>query len=55
MPATTATSPTNKVMVHWLQKLESRRQKRTGILDTRAMSGAAPEEDKDTLKIQANY
>jgi hypothetical protein len=50
MPATTATSPTNKVTVHWLRKLENRRQKRTGILYTRAMSGAAPEEDKDTLE-----
>jgi hypothetical protein len=50
MSATTVTSPASKVMAHWAQRLANRRWQKTGILDTGAMSGAAPEEDEDTLK-----
>jgi hypothetical protein len=50
MTATTATSSVNKVTVHWAQKVNIRRLRRTGILDTGATSGAAPEEDKDAFE-----
>jgi hypothetical protein len=50
MTATTATSPVNKVAAHWAQKVISRRLQKTGILDTGATSGAAPEEDEDAFE-----
>ncbi len=50
MTATTATSPVNKVTVHWAQKVMNRRLQKTGILDTGATSGAAPEEDEDAFE-----
>jgi hypothetical protein len=50
MTATTATSPVNKVVVHWAQKVNNRRLRKTGILDTGATSGAAPEEDEDAFE-----
>ncbi len=50
MIATTATSLVNKVAAHWAQKVISRRLHKTGILDTGATSGAAPEEDKDAFE-----
>ena len=49
MTATTATSPVNKVAAHWAQKVINRRLRKTGILDTGATSGAAPEEDEDAF------
>jgi hypothetical protein len=50
MTATTVTSLVNKVAAHWVQKVINRRQQQTGILDTGAMSGAAPEEDEDAFE-----
>jgi hypothetical protein len=50
MTATTATSPVNKVAAHWAQKVINRRLRKTGILDTGATSGAAPEEDEDAFE-----
>jgi hypothetical protein len=50
MTATTVTSPVNKVAAHWAQKVFNRRLQKMGILDTRAMSGAAPEEDGDAFE-----
>jgi hypothetical protein len=50
MTATIATSPVNKVAAHWAQKVLNRRLLKTGILDTGATSGAAPEEDEDAFE-----
>jgi hypothetical protein len=52
MTATTATSLVNKVTVHWARKVINRRLQiqKTGILDTEATSGAAPEEDEDAFE-----
>jgi hypothetical protein len=50
MTTTTATSMVNKVMVHWARKVYKRRLQKTGILDTGATSGAAPEEDEDAFE-----
>ncbi len=49
MTATTVTSLVNKVAAHWVQKVINRRLQKTGILDTGATSGAAPEEDEDAF------
>ena len=46
MSVLTVTRPANKVAAHWARKLENRKEQRTGILDSRATSGAAPEEDE---------
>jgi hypothetical protein len=48
--ATTVTSSVNKVMAHWARKVINRRLQKTGILDTGAASGAAPEEDEDAFE-----
>ncbi len=45
MSVLTDTRPGNKVVAHWAQKLENRKARRTGILDSGATSGVAPEED----------
>ena len=45
--AMAATEPTNKVAAHWERKINNRKLRKTGILDTGATSGAAPEEDAD--------
>ncbi len=37
--------PSNKVVVHWVQKLHNRKSRRFAFLDSGATSGAAPEED----------
>jgi hypothetical protein len=50
MTTTTATSPGNKVAVHWARKVINRRLQKMGILDTGATSGAAPEEDEDAFE-----
>jgi hypothetical protein len=50
MTATIVTSPVNKVAAHWVQKVINRRLQKTGILDTGAMTGAAPEEDEDAFE-----
>ncbi len=50
MTATTVTSPVNMVTAHWAQKVINRRLQKTGILDTGATSGAAPEEDEDAFE-----
>ncbi len=50
MTTTTATSPVNKVVAHWVQKVINKRLQKTGILDTGATSGAAPEEDEDAFE-----
>jgi hypothetical protein len=50
MTATTVTSLVNKVAVHWVQKVINTRLQKTGILDTEATSGAAPEEDEDAFE-----
>jgi hypothetical protein len=50
MTTTTATSPVNMVAAHWAQKVINRRLQKTGILDTGATSGAAPEEDEDAFE-----
>jgi hypothetical protein len=56
MTATIATSLVNKAALHWVKKVINRRLQKTGILDTGATSGAAPEEDEDVfLRIQASY
>jgi hypothetical protein len=41
--------PFNKVAAHWAQKLQNRKPKRFAFLDSRATSGAAPEEDAPDL------
>ncbi len=41
--------PSNKVAVHWVQKLQSRKSRRFAFLDSGATSGAAPEEDAPDL------
>jgi hypothetical protein len=50
MNAIASKSPTNKTVAHCEQKMENRREQKTGILDTGATSGAAPEEDKEAFK-----
>jgi hypothetical protein len=50
MTATTVTSPVNKVLAHRARKVINKRLQKTGILDTGAMSGAAPEEDEDVFE-----
>jgi hypothetical protein len=50
MTATTATNLVNNVAAHWAQKVNNRRLQKTGILDTGATSGAAPEEDEDAFE-----
>jgi hypothetical protein len=50
MTATTVTILVNKVVAHWVQKEVNRRLQKTGIPDTGATSGAAPEEDEDAFK-----
>jgi len=54
MNATTDIGPTNKVAAHWAQKINNRKlckmgmlDRKMGILDTGATSGAAPEEDEE--------
>ena len=47
MAATADMIPTNKVAAHWARKIHNRKLRKTGILDTGATSGAAPEEDTD--------
>jgi hypothetical protein len=47
MVATSVIGPTNKAAAHWAQKIYNRKLRKTGILDTGATSGAAPEEDED--------
>jgi hypothetical protein len=39
----------NKTVAHYIQKMELRKAKRTGILDLGATPGAAPEEDMINL------
>ena len=34
---------TNKIVAHYVQKMELQKAKQTGILDTGSASGAAPE------------
>ena len=46
MSVLTDTHPANKVAAHWARKLENRKERKTGILDSGATSGAAPEEDE---------
>ncbi len=50
MTATTVTSLVIKVGVHWAGKVTNRRLQKMGILDTGAMSGAAPEEYEDAFE-----
>ena len=40
------TRPGNRVAAHWTRKLINRRERKTGILDSGATSGAAPAEDE---------
>ena len=47
MAATADMIPTNKVAAHWARKIHNRKLRKTGILDTGATSGAAPEEDEE--------
>jgi hypothetical protein len=46
MSVLTDTRPDNKVAAHWARKMENRKARRTGILDSGATLGAAPEEDE---------
>ena len=39
--------PGNRTAAHWARKVENRRTRKAGILDTGATSGAAPEEDEE--------
>jgi hypothetical protein len=41
--------PTNRVMAHWVRKLANRKAHQYAFLDLGAISGAAPEEDKQDL------
>jgi hypothetical protein len=41
--------PSNKVAAHWARKIENRRARKTGILDSGATSGAAPVEDEGSF------
>jgi hypothetical protein len=50
MTATTVTGHANKVAAHWAKKLANRQSRKSGILDTEATSGAAPEEDKEAFE-----
>ena len=43
------TRPGNRVAAHWARKLINQRERKTGILDSGATSGAAPAEDKDSF------
>ncbi len=47
MQAIAITCPGNRVAAHWAQKLENRKAQRNGVLDTDAMSGAAPADDEE--------
>jgi len=47
MTATTNIVPANKMKAYWARKIKNRKQRKMGILDTGATSGAAPEEDKE--------
>jgi hypothetical protein len=47
MTATTTIVPANKMKAYLAQKIKNRRQRKMGILDTGATSGAAPEEDEE--------
>jgi hypothetical protein len=51
MAATSVTGPTNKAAAHWARKIYNRKLRKTGILDTGATSGAAPEEDEDCFVV----
>ena len=44
---TTVNGHANKVAAHWARKIHNRTLRKTGILDSGAMSGAAPEEDAE--------
>ena len=46
MAATPVLHKGNKVALRWMRKLENRKASKTGILDSGATSGAAPEEDE---------
>ncbi len=48
MAATSVIGSTNKAAAHWAQKIYNRKLRKTGILDTGATSGAAPEEEEDS-------
>jgi hypothetical protein len=50
MNAIASKSPTNKTAARWERKIENRREQKTGILDTGATSGVAPEEDEEAFK-----
>jgi hypothetical protein len=50
MSAIAHTNPANKVAAHWARKMDNRRSRKTGILDTGATSGTAPEEDEEALE-----
>ena len=50
MHTKTDTGITNKMVAHYVQKMEIQKAKRTGILDTGATSGAALEEDMTYLE-----
>jgi hypothetical protein len=39
----------NKIVAHWVQKLQNRKSRRFALLDSGATSGAAPEEDAPDL------
>jgi hypothetical protein len=41
--------PSNKIAAHWAQKLQNRKSRRFAFLDSRATSGAAPEENTPDL------
>jgi hypothetical protein len=47
MNATTDIGPTNTVAAHWARKINNRKLRKMGILDTGATYGAAPEEDEE--------
>jgi hypothetical protein len=50
MSAIAHTSPANKVAAHWAWKMDDWRARKTGILDTGATSGVAPEEEEEALE-----
>jgi hypothetical protein len=47
MAATTNIGSANRVAAHWARKLKNHKLRKTGILDSGATLGAAPEEDKE--------
>ena len=47
MTVTSTIGPTNKVAAHWARKTHNKQRGKTGILDTGATSGAAPETDAE--------